>query len=60
MSPMFEFSALFSAFFAGLLGSGHCFGMCGGITAGLGNLPPGSGGVGKRQPGQVVVLAVLV
>ncbi len=37
-----DLSALFTVFFVGLLGSGHCFGMCGGIAAGLGTLP-GSG-----------------
>ena len=40
-----DFSALFTAFFVGLLGSGHCFGMCGGIAAGLGSLP----GSGEQQ-----------
>ncbi|HEY5775391.1 MAG TPA: sulfite exporter TauE/SafE family protein [Xanthomonadales bacterium] len=39
MTTMIDFSALFTAFFVGLLGSGHCFGMCGGIAAGLGSLP---------------------
>ena len=39
MNPLFDISALFTAFFVGLLGSGHCFGMCGGIAAGLGSLP---------------------
>jgi len=34
-----DLSALITAFFVGLLGSGHCFGMCGGIAAGLGTLP---------------------
>ena len=34
-----DLSALFTAFLVGLLGSGHCFGMCGGIAAGLGTLP---------------------
>ena len=56
---MFEFGALFSAFFAGLLGSGHCFGMCGGIAAGLGNLPLASGESDNRQPGKRFVSAVL-
>jgi sulfite exporter TauE/SafE len=32
-----------TAFFVGLLGSGHCFGMCGGIAAGLGTMPGGKG-----------------
>jgi len=39
MTYIVDFSALFTAFFVGLLGSGHCFGMCGGIAAGLGSLP---------------------
>jgi len=42
MNPLFDFPALFTAFFVGLLGSGHCFGMCGGIAAGLGSLPSGT------------------
>jgi len=39
MTYIIDGSALFTAFFVGLLGSGHCFGMCGGIAAGLGSLP---------------------
>jgi len=39
MMQLIDISVLFTAFFAGILGSGHCFGMCGGIAAGLGNLP---------------------
>jgi sulfite exporter TauE/SafE len=39
MTSVIDLSALFTAFFVGLLGSGHCFGMCGGIAAGLGSLP---------------------
>ncbi len=39
MNPVFDLSTLLTAFFVGLLGSGHCFGMCGGIAAGLGSLP---------------------
>jgi sulfite exporter TauE/SafE len=39
MTYVIDISALFTAFFVGLLGSGHCFGMCGGIAAGLGSLP---------------------
>ena len=39
MNVIFDVSALLTAFFVGLLGSGHCFGMCGGIAAGLGSLP---------------------
>ena len=34
-------AVLSTAFLAGLLGSGHCFGMCGGIAAGLGALSRG-------------------
>ncbi|KAA9132570.1 sulfite exporter TauE/SafE family protein [Marinihelvus fidelis] len=34
---------LVAALLAGLLGSGHCFGMCGGIAMGLGSLGPGKG-----------------
>jgi len=34
-------AVLSTAFLAGLLGSGHCFGMCGGIAAGLGAMSPG-------------------
>lgn len=39
MSSIFDVSALLTAFLVGLLGSGHCFGMCGGIAAGLGSIP---------------------
>jgi sulfite exporter TauE/SafE len=39
MTQLIDISALFTALFAGILGSGHCFGMCGGIAAGLGSLP---------------------
>ena len=31
MATIVDFSALITAFFVGLLGSGHCFGMCGGL-----------------------------
>ncbi len=34
-------AVLTTAFLAGLLGSGHCFGMCGGIAAGLGAMAKG-------------------
>ena len=34
-------AVLSTAFMAGLLGSGHCFGMCGGIAAGLGVMARG-------------------
>lgn len=43
MTSMLDLSALFTAFLVGLLGSGHCFGMCGGLAAGLGNLPVSNG-----------------
>lgn len=39
MTEFMDISALLTAFFVGLLGSGHCFGMCGGIAAGLGSIP---------------------
>jgi sulfite exporter TauE/SafE len=38
LSPLLETGALITALFAGFLGSAHCFGMCGGIAAGLGNV----------------------
>ena len=44
MSPGMEWldpAVLSTAFLAGLLGSGHCLGMCGGIAAGLGAMAPG-------------------
>ena len=44
MSPVFDIGVLLTAFFAGLLGSGHCFGMCGGIAAGLGSMPAAEDG----------------
>lgn len=44
MSP-FDPAVLVTAFMAGLLGSGHCFGMCGGIAGGLGAMA----GVGSRS-----------
>ena len=39
MTEFIDISALLTAFFVGVLGSGHCFGMCGGIAAGLGSRP---------------------
>jgi len=42
----FDPAVLVTAFLAGLLGSGHCFGMCGGIAGSLGAL---SGGSSRRQ-----------
>lgn len=38
MSGVMDVTILMTALLAGLLGSGHCFGMCGGIAVGLGNL----------------------
>ncbi len=43
----FDPAILTTAFLAGLLGSGHCFGMCGGIAGSLGAL---SGGSETRSP----------
>jgi len=42
----FDPAVLVTAFLAGLLGSGHCFGMCGGIAGSLGALS--GGGTSKR------------
>ena len=41
---VFDPAVLVTAFLAGLLGSGHCFGMCGGIAGSLGALAGGSSG----------------
>lgn len=43
MTSMLDLSVLFTAFLVGLMGSGHCFGMCGGLAAGLGSLPVSNG-----------------
>jgi len=43
---IFDPAVLVTAFLAGLLGSGHCFGMCGGIAGSLGALS-GRGGEGS-------------
>ena len=48
MINIIDIGVLLTAFFAGLLGSGHCFGMCGGIAAGLGSLPV----AGKKARGR--------
>lgn len=48
MSLSLDLTVLFTALMAGLLGSGHCFGMCGGIATGLGNLHGGQGQNGNR------------
>lgn len=37
MTSVLDLTILLTALMAGLLGSGHCFGMCGGIAAGLGS-----------------------
>ena len=50
MNSIFDVSALITAFFVGLLGSGHCFGMCGGIAAGLGSLPAQNEGFKQPRP----------
>jgi len=42
-------AVLSTAFLAGLLGSGHCFGMCGGIAAGLGAMSRGRGVIPALQ-----------
>lgn len=39
MNTVLDVTVLMTALLTGLLGSGHCFGMCGGIAVGLGNLP---------------------
>jgi len=41
MTGWLDPAVLSTAFLAGLLGSGHCFGMCGGIAAGLGAMAKG-------------------
>ena len=50
MTYVIDLSALFTAFLVGLLGSGHCFGMCGGIAAGLGTLPVGGEAQDEQKP----------
>jgi len=50
MTSFIDLSALLTAFFVGLLGSGHCFGMCGGIAAGLGSLPVRSDAESEAKP----------
>jgi len=50
MSSILDVSALFTAFFVGLLGSGHCFGMCGGIAAGLGSISVHTEGSEDTKP----------
>jgi len=47
MNQMLDFSVVLAALFAGILGSGHCFGMCGGISAGLGSVAAGGKAPGK-------------
>jgi sulfite exporter TauE/SafE len=57
MNPIIDLPVLMTALFAGFLGSGHCFGMCGGIAVGLGNLPVSAGvnDVHKPSPGSAVL-----
>lgn len=50
MNTMMDISVLLTAFLVGLLGSGHCFGMCGGIAAGLGTLPVHGEGEEPARP----------
>ena len=38
MIQAIDLGVVFTAFMAGVLGSGHCFGMCGGIATGLGTV----------------------
>lgn len=57
MNAVFDISTLLTAFFIGLLGSGHCFGMCGGIAAGLGSLPVGDPSqISKKPPATSALL----
>ncbi len=49
---LIDYSVLFTSFSAGLLGSGHCFGMCGGIATGLGSLFGSQHPSGKKRDGQ--------
>ena len=56
MSPLIDLGVLFTAFMAGLLGSGHCFGMCGGIAAGLGSIAGQAPGTGPNRPQTVSAL----
>jgi sulfite exporter TauE/SafE len=60
MSSFFDMSVLLTAFFVGLLGSGHCFGMCGGIAAGLGSIPVNvkKGSEAKPRAGSAVLFNV--
>ena len=51
--------AVITAFMAGILGSGHCFGMCGGIAGGFGVLATGSAG-SKLAPALVFNLGRLI
>ena len=56
MSSVLDISALFTAFFVGLLGSGHCFGMCGGIAAGLGSISVHTEGEEGSKPHAISAL----
>ena len=56
MSSLFDFGVLFTALMAGLLGSGHCFGMCGGIAAGLGSISVRASKTGLDHPQAVSAL----
>ncbi len=50
---MFDPAVMVTAFLAGLLGSGHCFSMCGGIAAGLGAISP----VGQLRDSRIIYFA---
>jgi len=56
MSPLFDVGVLFTVFMAGLLGSGHCFGMCGGIATGLGSIGSPTSGKGLKRSQAVSAL----
>ena len=58
MIQLADYSVLFTALFAGLLGSGHCFGMCGGIAAGLGSLSGQN--TGHKNKGRAQALSALL
>ena len=53
MTPEVLLPVLATAFVTGLLGSAHCFGMCGGIAGSLGAL------AGAPQPGRALQSAML-
>jgi sulfite exporter TauE/SafE len=50
VTQLIDYSVIMTAFMAGLLGSGHCFGMCGGIATGLGSISSNSSNAGTNGP----------